>query len=219
MAKINQRIRNGNGNSRRENGWLDRTRRMIRYKLHIPMIRSPHPPEFTARGVMIGTIWAMVPVFGLQMLAVLITWIIAEKALRWEFSLVNGLAWTWTTNIVTIIPTYYVYYVTGQVLLGHFDDISGYDGFHKLFTTSTATDAGFWDKFLNWIETLITGWGVPLLIGSIPWTILCGWLAYAISLRFVREYQRRRAVRMQDARDRNSRARTAATVDTPSSGQ
>lgn len=197
---------NGNGNGRRD-GWISRTKRMIRYRLHIPMIRSPHSPEFTARGVMIGTIWALIPIFGLQMAAVLLTWLVLEKWLKWEFSLVNGLAWTWTTNIVTIIPTYYVFYVTGQFMLGRFDDISGYDSFRQLFDTADIADASFWDKLMSWMHTLISGWGLPILVGSIPWTILGGWLAYAVSLRFMREYQRRRAERMQRARDRNGQTR------------
>ena len=195
---------NGN-NGKRENGWIARTKRMIRYRLHIPMMRSPHTPEYTARGVMIGMVWAMIPVFGLQMAAVLLTWIIAEKVFKWDFSLVNGLAWTWTTNIVTIIPTYYVFYITGQLTLGNFGDISGYSAFRELFETSKLSDLGFWDAFVSWTSTLISGWGVPILIGSIPWTILSGWLAYVLSLRFMREYQRRRAERMQVARDRNER--------------
>lgn len=193
-------------NNKRDGGWVNRIKRIIRYRLHIPMIRSPHPPEYTARGVMIGMIWAMVPIFGLQMAAVLITWIVAERIFKWDFSLVNGLAWTWTTNIVTIIPTYYVFYVTGQLMLGRFDDISGYSSFRNLFETSHAPDAGFWETFVSWTETLISGWGLPILIGSVPWTILSGWLAYVLSLRFCREYQRRRAERMRQARDRNGQS-------------
>lgn len=181
---------------------------MIRYRLHIPMIRSPHSAEYTARGVMMGMVWAMVPIFGLQMLAVFLTWIIANKAFKWDFSLVNGLAWTWTTNIFTIIPTYYVFYVTGQLMRGHFGEISGYDAFRHLFETSQGANVGFWQAALDWFQNLISGWGVPILIGSIPWTILSGWLAYVLSLRFVREYQRRRAERMRVARDRNMRTGT-----------
>ncbi len=205
---------NDNGNNKRDGGWISRTKRMIRYRLHIPMIRSPHSPEFTARGVMIGTIWALIPIFGLQMAAVLLTWLVLEKWLNWEFSLVNGLAWTWTTNILTIIPTYYVFYVTGQFMLGRFDDISGYSSFRLLFETADIADAGFWDKFLSWMQTLISGWGLPILVGSVPWTLLGAWLAYVLSLRFTREYQRRRAERMRRARDRNGQTPTQGSIET-----
>lgn len=192
---------------RREARKKNSLKRLIRYRLHIPMMRSPHPPEHTARGVMVGMIWAMVPVFGLQMAAVLVTWALASKLMKWEFSLVNGLAWTWTTNIVTIIPTYYVFYVTGQAMLGRFDDITGYNSFYELFNTSVQPGATFFEAFWTWLKTLISGWGLPILVGSVPWTILSGWLGYRLSLNFVRAYRERRAERMK-ARAEEERQKT-----------
>ena len=43
-----------------------------------------------------------------------------------------------------------------------------------------------------WFDILIRGWGVPMLIGSIPWAALSGWVAYVLSLRFVISYRKRR---------------------------
>lgn len=186
-------------------------KRMIRYRLHIPMIRSPHPPEHTARGVMMGMIWAMVPIFGLQMAAVLVTWVTARKIFNWDFSLVNGLAWTWTTNIITIIPTYYVFYVTGQIMLGNFNDITGYASFYQLFNTSIQPGETFFITLWLWLKTLVIGWGLPILAGSVPWTILSGWLGYRLSLKFVRAYYERRAQRMRERAQ--EQAQTAPAVD------
>lgn len=170
--------------------------RMIRYRLHIPMLRSPYPPEYTARGVMMGMIWAFIPLFGIQMGGVLLTWTIATRLLKWDFALIPALAFIWVTNIFTIIPTYYVYYVTGQAMLGHWSGIAGYEAFAALFASTAPADAGFFEAIWAWIQTLLTYWGVPIVLGSIPWTILMAWLGYRVSLKLIQAYRRRRAERM-----------------------
>lgn len=169
--------------------------RLIRYRLHIPMIRSAHPPEHTARGVMMGLIWAFIPLFGLQMGFVVLNWIVANR-LGWNFALIPALAFTWVTNILTIVPTYYVYYVTGQAMLGHWSDVAGYDAFAALFASTAPPDAGFFESIWAWIQTLLTYWGLPIVLGSVPWTILIGWAGYRLSLNFIRAYRRSRAERM-----------------------
>ena len=170
--------------------------RLIRYRLHIPMLRSPHPPEYTARGVMMGMIWGFIPLFGIQMGGVLLTWTVATRLLKWEFALIPALAFIWITNIFTIIPTYYVYYVTGQAMLGHWSDIAGYGAFAALFASTAPANAGFFEAIWAWIQTLLTYWGLPIVLGSIPWTILMAWLGYRISFRFICAYRERRAQRM-----------------------
>jgi len=170
--------------------------RLIRYRLHIPMLRSAHPPEHTARGVMMGLIWAFVPLFGIQMGGVLVTWMIASRFVGWQFALIPAIAFTWVTNILTIVPVYYVYYITGQVMLGHWSDIAGYEAFAALFASSAPAGAGFFEAVWAWIETLLTYWGLPIVLGSIPWTIAIAAAGYKSSLNLVRAYRRRRAERM-----------------------
>jgi len=170
--------------------------RLIRYRLHIPMLRSTHPPEHTARGVMMGLIWAFVPLFGIQMGGVLVTWMIASRFVGWQFALIPAIAFTWVTNILTIVPVYYVYYITGQVMLGHWSDFAGYEAFAALFANSAPAGAGFFEAIWAWIETLLTYWGLPIVLGSIPWTIAIAAAGYKSSLNLVRAYRRRRAERM-----------------------
>ena len=66
--------------------------RICRYRLVIPILRSPHPPEYKARGVAVGTAWAMTPLVGIQMYLVFMTWLISKKVFKWNFSLPLGLA-------------------------------------------------------------------------------------------------------------------------------
>ncbi len=178
--------------------------RLVRYRLQIPLMRDQRPPEFTARGVMVGTVWAMLPLFGVQMAGVVLTWGVARRLFKWDFSLINALAWTWTTNVLTIIPAYYLFYVTGQALLGNWDQITGYQAFAQLFSGVAATDAGFFDALWSWLKALLTSWGVPIVVGSIPWAAFSGWLGYRLSLNFVRAYRQRRAERIAAAQKSRS---------------
>lgn len=196
-----QRIGNGNGERR---SWRGRLVRLFRYRLVVPLKRAHHhPPEHTARGVMVGLMWALTPTIGIQMALCLLTWLVARRLLRWDFSLIVACAWTWTTNVVTMLPVYYVFYVTGQLMLGRFDDLSGYHEFIALWhrKVGSGDELGWLDYFRD----LAVGWGLPLLIGSVPWSALGGWLGYAWSLRFVRRYREARR-RRQAARHRPPKA-------------
>lgn len=183
-------------------GWLTRLERLIRYRLQIPMQRSRKSPEHIARGVMIGTVWACTPVFGLHMLGVFLTWLATTRLFGWRFSLINGLAWTWTTNVFTVIPCYYLFYLTGQFLLGRFArGAEGGEGFEVLTKQITAQDTGFWQAIVLWFESLVSTVGLPLAVGWIPWSILFGWVAYRVSHGFVirhREHRQQRRRRRQE---------------------
>lgn len=192
--------------------WMERLKRVARYRLHIPMKRSKHPPEHVARGVMVGVAWAMTPTFGIQMLFVLATWIVARRYFNWNFSLVNGLAWTWSTNVFTIVPAYYLFWLTGQLFLGRLDDFTGYESFKALFEVWNQSDASLQDAIAHGAREFLFQWGIPLTIGCIPWAILSGWLSYRLSLQFVKQYRRQRARRIEARRERNNGMVNAGNV-------
>ena len=189
MAQHSARARSDIG---RHTRW-ERFRRLLRYRLIVPLKRSHHhPPEHTARGVMIGLAWALTPTIGIQMGLCLITWLIVRRLFRWDFSLIVACAWTWTTNVLTMLPCYYVFYVTGQLMLGH-PGLSGYDDFLRLWhhNVGLQDEFGSFDWF-GYFEQLAVGWGVPMLVGCVPWAIAGSWLGYVWSLRFVRRHREAR---------------------------
>ena len=94
----------GRAHAHRRYTWAEGLRRLARYRLVVPLRRSIHSPEHTARGVMVGMVWAMTPTVGLQMPLVFVTWLVARRLFRWDFSVVIGMVWTWTTNLVTLVP-------------------------------------------------------------------------------------------------------------------
>lgn len=174
--------------------WFDRMARLCRYKLVIPIKRSTHSPEHTARGVMVGLMWGLTPTVGAQMVFCLFTWMIAKRFTKWDFSLIISLAWTWTTNVITLVPAYYLFFITGQMMLGRFDDLSGYGEFASTWGRAMEDNpaAGFWEGAWSYTVMLIKGWGLPMLIGCIPWSILGGLAGYHWSLRFIRRHRRGR---------------------------
>jgi hypothetical protein len=178
---------------RRSRGRAERFRRLLRYRLVVPVLRSRHSPEHTARGVAMGVFWGLTPTVGLQTLAILGTW----AALRpvWHFSLVQTLAWTWINNPITMVPLYYGFYLTGQWLLGRGGDAAGYDAFASLFAGSTEGTVSFADRTMAAIRAL--GW--PTLLGCLPWSLAGGVMSYRWSLRFLRRRAELRVARRRAA--------------------
>ncbi len=177
---------------RRKHSWLKLLERLVRYRLIVPLKRSKREPQHTARGVMVGVAWAMTPFFGVQMALVFLTWLISRKLFNWDFSLVSALAWTWVTNIFTLLPFFYAFYFTGQLFLGHFNDDGGYNQIKSIYDGFEQENTGFWDNLLAWLNILISDIGIPLTIGSVVWALICGWLSYHLTLRFVIRYRKRR---------------------------
>ncbi len=184
--------------------------RLVRYRVIIPLKRSRHPPEHTARGVMVGLVWGFTPTVGIQMPLVFVTWLVTRRLIKWDFSVIIAMAWTWITNVVTIGPIYYAFYLTGQVMLGRGGEATGYSAFRELwdgaFRSAGGVDAddtfhsGF-DWFWTYFTEVIGDWGLAMAVGSVPWAVLIGWLGYVWSLRFV--------IRHREARQRRRLARLA----------
>ena len=176
--------------------YFHRIARLIKLRLLVPLMRSRHPPEYTAGGTAVGLAWAFTPTPGIQMMLVFVTWLIARRVFERHFSLVLGMAWTWASNVFTGPPVLYLQYVTGQLLLGRWDDITGYQSFANLWDSAFATDQPLHQQLWTALQMVIRDWGLALWIGSIPWCALFGILGYWWSLRFVEAHRRRRARRL-----------------------
>ena len=194
---------------RRRNG-LVRFGRWLRYRFVVPVMRSRHPPQYTARGVAVGLFWAMTPTVGIQMMFVLAHWLIVRRfARRWDFNVIHAMAWTWVTNFATVLPSYYLFYVTGQVLLGRWDDLTGYEGFIKLWDASTAPQTttdylpGAVSEPSVYFDVIVAGWGLAMLVGCPPYAVVAAWIGYVWSLKLVVARRRMMARKRhgQDPRD------------------
>ncbi len=182
--------------------------RLAHHKLVVPIKRSTHPPEHTARAVMVGLFWAMTPLIGVQMYLVFMTWLVARRSPKLEFGLFIGMAWTWVTNVFTMWPIYYVFYITGRVLSGTHDEIPGYENFIQHWRGAFSSGEGFFETLLVQVKVIVEEKGLPLAIGSIPYAILSAWLGYYFSLKYVirRRAAKNRAARRRIAKRRASKA-------------
>ena len=170
-----------------------RIQRLILYRLIMPVLRAKTPPEYTARSVLFGMLVAMTPTVGVQMPIVFLIWLpIRYLRPQWNFNVVVAMAWTWVTNLFTLGPIYYVFLVTGRLMLGAEGGLTGYDEFAAMLQKSLDTDAGIVESLWIYTVDLFRIWGVPMFVGSIPWAILASWLSYRWSLRLVNRFRRRR---------------------------
>lgn len=159
------------------------------------MQRSHHPAEFAARGTALGVALAFTPTIGLHIIIVSALWAATARSERWHFSLILGLAWTWVSNPLTALPIYYLLYVTGQLLMGHFGDASGYQDFINLWTNLTAGDHTLWQNAQLMAKIMLEDWGLAMCLGAVPWAIITGGIGYWLSLKFIRAYRHEKAMR------------------------
>ena len=161
-----------------------RMKRMCRYRLIIPLVRSPHPPRYKALGVSVGVAWAMTPLVGIQMYLVFMTWLTMKKIFKRDFSLGLGLAYTWITNVFTMIPIYYGFYVTGQLMMHR--PITGYSHLKGTMEEVFFADYTFWEKWAMAFKILLQDWGLGMAIGCLPWALVFGIGSFYMTLRYER---------------------------------
>jgi uncharacterized protein (DUF2062 family) len=181
---------------RRPSGLWHRLQRAVRFRLIVPIQRSRHSPEHTARGVMMGLIVACLPVPAGQMAIAFAVWVIARRLFKWDFSVIQGVAWTWATNIFTSPPIYYGFFVTGQVMLGRWDDVGGYESFLGTLTAVISGEGGFLETLRAVGRVAVLEWGLAMWVGAVPWAALLAWFGYRLALRFVIAYRLARARRI-----------------------
>ena len=97
----------------------------------IPIKRSKHPPEYTARGVAIGIAWALTPSIGIQMVFCFITWLVAKKIFKWDFSVLIAMAWTRRQMLSRQFMLLLVFRNRSNHSKG-FEDLSGYEEFSAM---------------------------------------------------------------------------------------
>jgi uncharacterized protein len=158
---------------------------MLRYRLVIPVFRSTHSAEYTARGVANGIFWGLTPTVGLQTVEITAAWLVGRTILRKDSSLLQAYIWVWVNNPVTMIPMYYAFYVTGLWLTGDRSLAQGYAAFAQVW--STTVQSGWLDRFSSILHAI----GVPIFVGCVPYAVLGAALSYRWALTAVRRRQQR----------------------------
>ncbi|MEG3638588.1 DUF2062 domain-containing protein [Magnetococcus sp. PR-3] len=161
---------------------------MIRFRLIRPMLHGSHPPEYAARGTAIGLAIAMTPTVGVQIAWVMALWAwVKARKPEWDFNPVVAIAWTMITNVVTVPPIYFTFVVTGRLMTGHWEGLSGYDEYTARIAQVLSPDAGWLEAIWIQLYELFSTFGLPLILGCLPWAIVFGWGGYFFTLRLVKK--------------------------------
>jgi uncharacterized protein (DUF2062 family) len=172
---------------------MDGLRRLVRYRLVVPMLRSRHGPEHTARGIGLGVFWGLTPTVGVQTFLMVGVWAAARSLFGWHSSLVQTAAWTWINNPITMVPLYYLFYVTGQVMLGHGAEMAGYAAFASVWSGTMDGGTSLAERTMMAVRVL--GW--PTLLGCVPWSVAGGLISYRWALSVLSRRHEARLARRQ----------------------
>tara|TARA_B100000700_G_scaffold323728_1_gene428113 strand:+ start:728 stop:1312 length:585 start_codon:yes stop_codon:yes gene_type:complete len=163
-----------------------RLMRMLRLRLVIPLVRSGGKPENTARAVAVGLLYAFTPTFGIQMVLTLVHWYISRNFFNKDFNVIVAMAWTWVTNLVTVPICYYAFFLTGQTILGRWHDLTGFESFSNFWETAMGRTGGDPTSLQAWeiyFSIMVEGWGLAIVVGSIPYAIIGYIVGYHWTLR------------------------------------
>lgn len=180
------------------NRLIEGLKRMARYRLVIPIKRDKNPPDYVARGVAVGMVVALTPTVGIQMPMVALIWILLRGiSKQFDFSVIVAMAWTWVTNVFTMGPVYYIFFVSGQLMLGQHLDVQNYQDFVARLTQSVSADVSFLESLWVYTANLLETFGLPMFVGSVPWAIAGGWLSYRMAYRYSARHQETRRKRFK----------------------
>jgi uncharacterized protein (DUF2062 family) len=137
---------------------------------------------------MVGLAWAFTPLVGAQIFLCALTWLVARRLFKWNFSLVVACAWTWATNFATMVPAYYTFYVTGYYMLG----LSRTNRLDfalcvQPLKEAIAAEPGVLNAAILSIAFLFKDVGLVMAVGCIPYMVLSGWLGYRFTLWYLKK--------------------------------
>ena len=145
-----------------------------------PILFVQDSPRSKAGGVALGLFVAFTPTVGVQMPIAFVT------ATVFGVNQPLALAMVWITNPVTVPAIYYCEYRVGTWMLG-MDAIGSQNDFWREWERISAVHPGYLDRVLHLAKDV----GYPLVLGSLPVSVLLAVLGYPITLWFLNRRARR----------------------------
>ena len=194
----------------RSGGIADAFHRLLHYRLIVPIKRDKNNAVPVARGIGLGLAVSFTPTLGAQMLIVAILWVFQKRFFpEWRFNMLVAMAWTWVTNIFTAPFFYYFFFLTGSLLMGNGMGLAvGFDQFSASLNVSFSEQLSWYQSL--WLRTtyLFRTWGIPMLLGSIPWIVLAWIFGYIYGLKFMTKLNRRRLEKEKRKKEKQERIET-----------
>lgn len=162
-------------------------RRQFYVRIIVPVKYSSENDAYFARGSSIGLFIALTPTVGVQIPILFFLWAVIRKLVpKWDFSIIIASVWTLITNVITVPFFYYLFLQTGRILLGRWDRLRTFDAFKEKTIEVTTGQQGWLESVVNITQNLFGNFGLPLIIGSLPWAIASALFGYYVTIRFVK---------------------------------
>ncbi|MFC3182801.1 DUF2062 domain-containing protein [Cypionkella sinensis] len=183
-------------------------KRATRYVIH-RMSRLPDDPHRIARGVFAGFLVGFLPLPGLQFVA---AWAAARLV---RGNLLAALLGTFNTNPVTT-PFFAVFAMSfGHWIMG----VPGKLSFEAIIDAFSVAGADLWRNIVALFTPATMHWGglirfwheiyVPYFIGALLPGLVISAIAYYVTIPLVQTYQKARAAKADDRRERRHRLKLA----------
>jgi uncharacterized protein (DUF2062 family) len=173
-------------------------RRVFRYIIRSFKFRENRNPAYLGRSFAVGFFSGMWVLWGQSGIA-LALWVVIDRLMHFRFNAVIACLTTLITNPLTTPFWFYLYYLTGQLMLG--ESAIEFSAFtSELKPVLSTLDV---DSIINSIKLLIKGIGWPIAIGSIPWYFIMAAVGYFIGAR-ISVHLRRRQLKKKKHRVRRA---------------
>ncbi len=157
------------------------------------MLIGGHSPGYVARGTAVGIFLTFTPSVGFQVPLLMGVWTLTRLlAPRQDFHFAVAFGWTLLSNWFTLPPLYYLFWITGRVLLGQWGQPAGFDSFSNRLEAALNPEQGLWDSLTGLADHLAGDLLWPLLLGCLPWAVAGSLAGHWLTLRFL---ERRRVGR------------------------
>lgn len=156
-----------------------------------PFAESSAPISHISRGAAIGMFVAMTPTVGIQMYIVGAIWILLRSLIRFHFNLPIAVALVWISNPVTVVPIYYVFLLTGNIMLGlDLSQSMDFSEFQQLFVQARQDPAvDMSEALLSSLMLMFWRFGWPMAVGSLVWAAPLAILAYPFTTIAMLKYR------------------------------
>ncbi len=167
--------------------------RKFHQRVVVPFLQSEAPIPQVSWGAAIGMFVGLTPTMGIQMYIVAGIWAICRFLLRLRFNLPIAVAMVWISNPVTVLPFYYVFFLTGELFLtwgdgmGHLMD---YAAFQEAFVQAGTVPTESWFvRLTEGIILLFWTFGWPMIVGSLVWAIPASLATYPVTTFWLLRYR------------------------------
>jgi|GEM_PF-4819482 len=149
-------------------------------------------PAYLGRTFAVGFFGGMFVPYGQSLICIAI-WLVVDRIMHYRFNVVLSCLATLISNPLTTPFWFYLFYLTGQELLGgHAMAFSDFT--YKLGPILSGTSEG---GFVAGLTLLMKGIGIPILIGSLPWHLIMIPVGYFFGVWVYREFHKLLAYRRE----------------------